>query len=98
MEYEFMSKEELENSKEDKELEFQNIIDGLQRARESLNCISDYESCEESISYLEEVLKDLEYQADRLKAELDEIVEWLSIEPYDEYNERMNEYRRMQGF
>ena len=98
MDYSLMSNEELEKLKEEKEIEQENILDAITKAKESLYC-ADYESCDEAKDFLRSAIQELEYQAESLKDEIEDIIEQMNADMWDnDYDERMSEYRRMQGF
>jgi uncharacterized protein YicC (UPF0701 family) len=98
MDYSLMSNEELEKLKEEKEIEQENILDAIDKAKQSL-ISADYESCDEAKDFLRSAIQELEYQAEQLKDEIEDIIEQMDADIWDnDYDDRMSEYRRMQGF
>ena len=85
-----------ENIIEDKELDISNLLNARKRLKEMINDVSDCEYADDLRAYLNEDMKELEMIIGRLKADIEDMQN--EETPEDDYNERMREYREMQGF
>lgn len=98
MDYSLMSDKQLADLKEDKEIQLENTLDAIELAWKCYRSIDGY-TYDDSESYLKDLIQSLEYQAECLKDEIEDIIEQMDADIWDnDYDERMNEYRKMQGF
>lgn len=80
---------------EDLEIRQENFIDALKRLKEALNSVKDYDN--EDVTYsIKDAISSTEYEIEQLNDQLEELK---NTDIWDnDYDERMSEYRRMQGF
>lgn len=80
---------------EDLEIRQENFIDALKRLKEALNSVKDYDN--EDVTYsIKDAISSAEYEIEQLNDQLEELK---NTDTWDnDYDERMSEYRRMQGF
>lgn len=92
-----MEPEYTENDKkiEDLEIRQENFIDALKRLKEALNSVKDYDN--EDVTYsIKDAISSAEYEIEQLNDQLEELK---NTDTWDnDYDERMSEYRKMQGF
>ena len=97
MNYYELSKLELEELKENRELDIENLMNSKDHLQKALNDITDIEECDDLIGYLEECIKEAEYNLTRISDDIKDIINAMQ-DVEDDYNERQREYREMQGF
>lgn len=98
MNYYELSKNELEEIKEQYEINIADLMNAKEHLQKALNDIADIEECDDLIGYLEECIKEAEYDMTRISDEISSIIKTLQDSWDDDYNERQREYREMQGF
>ena len=98
MNYYELSKNELEEIKEQYEINISDLMNAKEHLQKALNDILDIEECDDLIGYLEECIKEAEYNMTRISDEISSIIKTLQDSWDDDYNERQREYREMQGF
>lgn len=85
-----------ENIIEDKELDISNLLNARKRLKQMINDVSDCEYADDLRAYLNEDMKELDMIIGKLRADIEDMQS--EDEPEDDYDERMKEYRQMQGF
>lgn len=90
-----MDEQQKQQRIEELSLAIDNLLSAKKFTQNAMNDVMEVYEAEDLIGYYEEDLRELERIIDKLNSELEEIIEY---EPYDEYNERQREYRKMQGF
>ena len=95
MEYEpeYTERDERIEVVKDRIYDLEEIKKHLETGLETLNGNPDYDDL---VGYFEECIKETNKLIDDNKEELNELLEEPNL--YDEYNERMREYREQQGF
>lgn len=82
---------------EDLNIEIENLLNAKKSLEKALNDINDIDEASDLINYLEQDITEINNILDRLNNEMKELVE--GTDTYEnEYEERMKEYREMQGF
>lgn len=82
---------------EDLNIEIENLLNAKKSLEKALNDINDIDEASDLVNYLEQDITEINNILDKLNDEMKELVE----EPNtyeNEYEERMKEYREMQGF
>lgn len=90
-----MDEQQKQQRIEELSLAIDNLLNAKRHTQSAMNDIMDICEAEDLIGYYEQDLTEIDHILDKLNSELEEIIEY---EPYDEYNERQREYRKMQGF
>lgn len=92
-----MSDMEKENRIEDLDLVIENLLHAKECLAKAMNDIEDIEEADDLRGYFESDLNEVNRLLDMFNDELKEILEEVDMWEND-YVERMNEYRKMQGF
>ena len=95
MEYWEMDEYQKEQKIEELNLAIDNLLNAKRHIQSAMNDVMEVDDAQDLIGYFEEDLREIDHILDQLNFELEQIIEY---EPFDEYNERQREYRKMQGF
>lgn len=95
MEYWEMDEYQKEQKIEELNLAIDNLLNSKRHIQSAMNDVMEIYDAQDLIGYFEEDLREIDHILDQLNFELEQIIEY---EPFDEYNERQREYRKMQGF
>lgn len=97
-----MTHKELEEALEIKDIELKDMQNALEDLEKALHNIADvdYEGADKLYDDLYELKDTLEEMITFIKMDIEEIDNCMQIleDAYDDYDERMREYRKMQGF
>lgn len=96
--YNEMSNEELEEIKEELETQIGDLLDSKENLIKALNDIPKIPECDDLIGYIEECIKECENLMESISNDIKDIIELLEEDRTSDYNERMREYRELQGF
>lgn len=96
--YNEMSNEELEEIKENLEVQVKDLLNAKERLFKALNDIPEIDECDYLNKCIEESIREVDALLKSISNDIEDIIDILEEDRSSEYTERQREYRDMQGF